>query len=74
MLNMSVPLPLTERDLCGGVFEAMEKAEKELGDDSTYKRDCYGEAYPNLLSYSNSKVYLQNFKQDQIFTTLNWEF
>ena len=60
LLNLSVPLPLTERDLCGGVFESMEEHYVEDDPEGTkFKRDCYAESYPNKLSFALSKVILK---------------
>ena len=57
-LNMSMPLPLTERDACGDVFEILEDDAKEDGGE--LKRDCYAEAYPQDISTATSKVYVKH--------------
>ena len=57
LLNLSVPLPLSERDLCGGVFESMEEYYQE--NDPTgekFRRDCYAESYPHSLSFAKNAV------------------
>ena len=57
ILNNSVPLPIIERDHCGGSYEAFDDYLKEKEENNgELRRDCYGKPYEQPLSIFDSKV------------------